>query len=271
MIDCTLVLGLDAKHLDQFRMVLETWWRHKPSLWRIPWVIFYDREQVEKRQVELVVHHGTMEAVPWPPKNVEYKRTEEGKWGDPQRYKMLAGFVHIPAAVVKTKYWLKVDVDTVATGMDDWIDGEWFKDNSAIVSHPWGYTKPADQMVKLDQWVDENKERMQVLAKEPPLELFPKPESGLLQHKRIISWCSFWRTAFTRICSYWANITCGNGKLPVPSQDGFLWYCAERMKLGIVRPDMKDRGWAHLSTTRGIQGAVREAMSRGWRWTDPSG
>lgn len=262
MIDYTLVLGLDAKHLDQFRMVLPTWLEHKPSLWEVPWVIFYDKEQVTKDEIQATCNTQNLVTVPWPIGDLKYKGTEEGKWGSSQRYKMLAGFVHIPAAVVKTKYWLKVDVDTVAMGMDDWIQEEWFEDEPAIVCHPWSYTKPPDQMLKLDKWVKDNKEKLRILAKEEPLNLIPKKGSDVVRHKRIISWCSFWRTAFTRMASYLACITCGSGKLPVPSQDGYLWYCAARLRLKIERPNMKNYEWAHRSSTKGIQGAVEEALSK---------
>lgn len=260
LLDYTLVLGLDAKHLDQFRMVRETWWRHKPSLWRVPWVIFYDKEQIDSKEIRLAVCHENLVTVPWPINDLKYKGIEEGKWGSSQRYKMLAGFVHVSAAVVRTTYWLKVDVDSVAMGMDDWIQDEWFEDEPTIVCHPWGYTKPPDQMMRLDRWVEENKEKLRVLSEKEPLNLAPKPGAELIKHKRIISWCSFWKTSFTRVASYLASVTCGSGMLPVSSQDGYLWYCAKRLKLGIVRPNMKDHGWAHRSSMKGIQGAVLESL-----------
>jgi len=42
-----------------------------------------------------------------------------------------------------------------------------------------------------------------------------------------------------------ANRTCGVGKMPVPSQDSFLWYLAARMGLKVRRVNMKSCGWEH--------------------------
>jgi hypothetical protein len=258
--DYTLVLGIDKHHLDQLQMVQVSWQLRKPSLWEVPWIIFYDQEQVTEKQIRGVVHHPNLTTVPWPINDIEYPGANTDKWTSSQRYKMLAGFVHVPAAVVKTKYWLKVDTDSIAFGMDDWIDPEWFMDDPAIVSHPWSFTKPPDQMAFFDTWVDENRHVLKVLNGNPPLMLFPKEGSDRLQHKRIISWCSFWKTAFTKMCSYFANVTCKPGLLPAPTQDGFMWYCAARLGEVIVRPNMKDRGWMHRSSMKGIRGALMEAV-----------
>jgi hypothetical protein len=183
------------------------------------------------------------------------------KWSNPQRYMMLSGFVHVPALCqIETPYWLKLDLDAVATGHDDWVDPSWFKDNPAIVSQPWGYTKPADQMLKLDQWVDRYAEHLPILANQPPLNLVPKEGSSLVKHPRIISWCGFFSTGFTSLCSAMASTTCGRGRLPVPSQDGFMFYAAKRAGLPIHIAQMKSRGFEHHNGNAAVKAAVERSL-----------
>jgi hypothetical protein len=188
----------------------------------------------------------------WPMGGATYEADKSiGKFGDAQRYKMLAGFVFVPSMFVQTKYWLKLDLDVVATGVDDWIDPDWFEEAPAIVAHPWGYTKPANQMIQLDEWA-----RGKFASNE--LQLRPSKGSNKIRHKRIISWCGFFHTKFTRIAADYAS--CGPYKLPVPSQDGYLWYCAKRLGLSIVRTNMKSRGWSWQSGNKRVEHAAVEAM-----------
>ena len=255
MIDYSLVVGVDAKHLKQLEMVWPTWRKHKPGLLKHPMFAFFDYTQTSEMRVRAAVDHPDMMAIEWPPPGSHYPEDPSlGKFGGSQRYKMLAGFVHVPPAVVNTTYWLKLDTDVVATGVPDWIDAGWFSELPAIVSHPWGFTKPANQMVLLDQWAEENK-----LPGEP-LNLVPEPGSDRVRHKRIISWCGFFHSEFTNYCSVLANGDYKYG-LPVPSQDGYLWYLAQRTKQGACRCQMKTRGWEHWSTEENIRRAVERAMA----------
>ena len=260
--DFTTVCGVDAKHLKQLSWVWPTWKRHKPSLLNSPMLIFRDREQIRSDdEVRAVVDHPNLTIVPWPIGDVSYIGTKGDKWTDPQRYCMLAGFVYIPALFVATPYWLKLDTDTVATGQDVWIDSEWFKDNPAIVSHPWSFTKPADQMQVMDRWVAENPNEFNPwFLDRPPLNLIPKPGASRISHPRIISWAAFFSTGFTIRSANSAAWICGNYHLPIPSQDGYLWYLAKRAGLEIVRIGMKKRGWKHRSSEKGIKEAIEEAM-----------
>lgn len=282
--DFTLVLGVDRVHLEQLSWTWWSWRKHKPSLMKKPLVIFYDEEQVKPDEIYDVV--GTrkegLTLYAWPPKGVSYERLLEGRMGDPQRYKMLSGFVHVPPKTVGTPYWLKIDTDVIATENDAWIDRKWFKQTPAIISHPWGFTKPADQMDFLDQWVEENEDGFEkyasqevhlmndwvhassqglpILSHFKPLEMHPLPGWERLRHKRIISWCAFFSSPFTRLVSGWAETICGQGKLPVPSQDGYLWYVAERMGLPMERPSMKKLGWEQRHSMKNVQDEVKKAM-----------
>lgn len=257
--DMTLVVGADDYHLRQLSVTWPTWKRHKPSLLNHPMVIFFDHEQVNAGQVFQVIDHPDLLTVPWPPPGVHYPAGED-KWSNQQRYRMLAGFVHVPAAHVQTKYWLKLDTDTVATGQNDWIKEEWFEDNSAIVAQGWGYTKPPDQMMKLDQWVEQSTTGMTILKSSLPLNLIPEPGADKLRHKRIISWCGFFSRTLSMAASKYATTTCGVGHLPVPSQDGFMFYLATRLKMPVNRVDMKKCGFEHWGCMSNIEAAAEMAM-----------
>lgn len=264
--DYTLVVGVDKRHLEQLALTWPTWMRNKPSLRTVPMVLFYDPEQVGQGDIA--------NAIEWPRPNLrlvawgagkDYGGDPSTKFFHPQRYKMLSGFVHVPAKFVETRYWLKLDTDVVAINppkgetYDNWIDPTWFRGIPAIVAHGWGFTKPANQMVVLDEWVKTNEIKLPELASRPPLNLSPEEGSDRLSHKRIISWCGFFNTRFTRSCSEIAERVCGNGKLPVPSQDGYLWYCAARQELPIVTTFMK-KTWQQWSTSYNVARYAKEAM-----------
>lgn len=263
MISYTIVIAVDKKHLEQLKLVWRTWARHKPSLLRQPMTVIYDDSVSQDEIADVLKKYVNVKFYRWPWHGVDYGGDGLSKWTDPQRYKMLSGFVHVPAipGAVDTEYWLKVDVDTIATGQDDWIDEKWFDDSPAIVSQPWGYTKPADQMMQLDAWTGAHLHRMpDWIWQRPPLDIIPKEGWKRVRHKRIISWCGFFNTEFTRVCSKLADECYGAGKLPVPSQDGYLWYMAKRGGFPIIRANMKSRGWKHRSSMKGIREAVKEAL-----------
>ena len=255
--DYTLICGVDKKHLQQLKLVWPTWKRHKPSLLNHPMLIFFDRFDLQSKKVFEAVDHPNLTCVPWPFQDNPYPCLSNDKFGTSQRYKMLAGFVHIPAIHVNTPYWLKLDVDTVATENDDWIQKEWFKDDPAIIAQPWGFTKPPDQMLKLDEWASECD---YLMYNSKPLNLKPEEDKDKVCHKRIISWCGFFDTKFTIQCASIAKTTCGQGMLPVPSQDGFMWYLAKRLKYPIQRISMKSKGWEHWTTMYNIKKAVEKSL-----------
>lgn len=261
--DFTLVLGVDENHIKELELVLPTWMKFKPSLLKRKILVFYDRDAKLKVIDAVFEQHGIQPDYQiWPRDGVEYTGDKNTKWFHPQRYKMLAGFIHAAAMRVETEYWMKLDLDVVATGNDDWIDKSWFAGKPAIISQPWSYTKPKDQMIVLDRWARKHASLLPELNGTYPLNLFPQPDATSLPHKRIISWCSFWNTKFTKMASRMAEATCGEGKLPVPSQDGFLFYLAKRMDLGIVKPNFKRLGFQHCSNFRKVQRTVNELLQQ---------
>lgn len=267
----TVVVGVDRKHLEQLSLTWPTWKKHKPSLLSSPIHMFYDCQQLQPKDIHRVVDHPDIRMSPWPPTGVDYPDGDD-KWTNGQRHKMLAGYIYV-ASMVHTEYWLKIDTDVVATGCDDWINADWFNDNPAIIAPPWGFTKPPDQIQKLDYWsIYVNNCVYHPPSKElggsfrfstGPLKLHPMPGEDRVNHPRICSWCGFFSTDFTRICARLADVSCGYGHIPVASQDGYQWYVAKRMDKPIVRVQMKQHGWEVWSTYANIVKHSEESMQNG--------
>lgn len=250
----TVVLGIDKKTLESLKVVWPTWKKHKPSLLDNRFVIFHN--YATESEIRDVVGSIDVKFVHWPPHGVSYPRDGLTKWSNPQRAKMLAGFVHVPAEHVETPYWLKLDVDVVATSKDNWVQSEWFDYNPSIIAPAWSYSKPANQMLLLDEWVA--KHRPSIFNGTPPLDIRPVPGSDLVSHPRVCSWCAFFATEFTKVCSFAAQTTIGHGQLPVDSQDGFMFYVARRAGFSIHTVAMKKYGWC----VRGNLGAVHETAAK---------
>ena len=244
MNDFTIVVGVDAKTGPQLRKVWPTWRDCHAELLARPLIIFYDHTIYSAYQAANLIDHPNVATVPWPPEGAVYQATRPDKWGNPQRHKMLAGFVHVPAAHVKTPYWMKIDTDVrgVPTSIMPHIN---YENSPAIIAPGWGYTKPADQMERLDAWALQNHDILPPhIANGPALGLKAEPGASKLVHPRICSWVAFFNTAFTQVAAHCAAITVGPGKLPVPSQDGYLWYLANRAGLRIEKVNMRACGWA---------------------------
>lgn len=235
--DITIILGVDAKHLEELRLVWPTWMRFKPELKRMPCVVFYDYTQVKEGDMKFLKEHPAVRFAPWQMTNAEN-----------QREKMLTGFVKLPAAEVKTPWYLKVDTDVIATDSGEWIKNEWFLPDDhgrtpVFIAVPWGYTKPRNLMEMLDDWAD----RVPELAKYPRLNLPYGDQGNVLRHHRITSWLFFGRTDWTQKVAAFLG---PDGRLPYPSQDSFMFYCAKRLRCYYVRVGLKKLGWDHRRVRR---------------------
>jgi hypothetical protein len=168
-----------------------------------------------------------------------------------QREKMLSGFVHVAAHEVRTPWYLKLDTDVVATGDTQWIRPEWFQPNKqgqfpVFISSIWNYSKPRYLMDLLDDWGDQIPE----LRSKPRLNLPYSSQSSLVAHSRIISWIFFGRNDWTARVAEWLA---PSGRLPFPSQDSFMYYCAKRGGEHYVRENMARLGWHHGLRSRRLR------------------
>lgn len=227
----TLVLGVDAMHLQELRLVWPTWMKFKPEIKLMPCIVFYDANQVESSDLDFV-QMPNLRCIPWHMASATS-----------QRELMLSGFLHIPAAEVKTEWYMKIDTDVVATGYGQWIKDEWFAPDErgrdpVFISAKWGYTKPRYLMDLLDDWAD----RVNIFKGTKRLNLPYSSESPRLWHRRISSWLFFGQTTWIKQIH---ELISPDGRMPYPSQDSFVFYCARRLGCHYVRVQMKSYNWDH--------------------------
>ena len=231
MIDLTVCIGIDSKTAKHLCVSWETWKKYRPEMWDVPWVVFWsDMHEGEPEGLLKWMEVKDVRFVHWPPPidGIPTPTYES------QREKMLTGFVWVPATYVQTDWWMKIDTDAIALRNGEWLMADWFKRSdesllagfNSFIASSWGYTRPKLQMEQLDDWAD----TVLGLQDRPRLNLPYKAESNKVMHpksrKRMASWLSFYHTTWTRRClDYLMNMPL---KIPVPSQDGFHWYCAER-------------------------------------------
>ena len=237
--DLTLITAIDAGHAKRLECTWPTWMRFRPELRDVPVIVVHDaRFDPLESPLATVVRHPRLRFIPW-----------EMPEADNQRERMLTALVKVAAAHIRTPWYLKLDSDVVATRSDSWLQDDWFRRDAAgripaYVASPWGYTKPADAIQRLDNWGDTINE----LRDQPRLDLPFEPGAASVRHSRIISWCFYGNTAWTRRVARYAR-----GRLPVPSHDTYLYYCATRRGDFTRHVRMKDFGWEHISCFRKLQ------------------
>jgi hypothetical protein len=211
----TTVVGIDHEHLREFKLVWPTWRCYRPELISHPLLLICDAAVSEREWNAKLsfIDHPNKRLVLWSMNGVD------------QREKMLSAFVFVPGHEVHTPWYLKLDTDTVAAKSGPWLKTEWFASDDhgrlpVFVSARLNFRDRPALLAQLDAWGD----TVPHLAKFRRLAQLPEPERIAIQKTRVISWCFFGNTAWTRtIAGY-----CGNGRMPIPSQDTFLWYCAAR-------------------------------------------
>ncbi len=245
MVDFTTVVGVDQRHMKELALTWPTWVKHRPEIVYQPLLLICDADGPQGWRDGLsAIEHPDMRIVDWSQPDV------------PQREKMLSAITDVPGREVRTSWYLKLDTDVAATRSGNWLDPRWFRANDqqqwpVFVASPWGYTKPANAINRLDDWADQIDE----LNNHPRLDLPYDNTADLIRHPRITSWCFFadtrWTAAMSELCG---------GKLPVPSQDTFLWYCAARRGDFFRKVRMKRFGWQHVSSLRRLRRASETAL-----------
>jgi len=248
VVDYTLTVAVDDRTAEQLRLVWPTWHRHRSAFFSRPMLVICDAQVggLEYWQSRLAwLEHPDRHLVLW----------ECPDWPDlTQRERMLTAWVKVPPQYVETEYWLKIDSDSVAKDSRAWIDESWFDGLPALVTNPWGYSKPAYWPRLLDAWALSVTD----LTVGPPLALPPPlPDQETIKHSRIAGWLCFVRTDFSRRCVQFAP-----GRLPVPSQDTYHWYVARRLGESVVKVKFRGQGWDCIHSDRRRRKAVEEIMAQ---------
>jgi hypothetical protein len=247
--DFTTVIAVDEKHQHELKYAWRTWEKLKPEITNAKVILIYDAKEVDVNKnpfIDFIVQRKNVTPMSWNPPDGIYKD---------QREKMLTSF--FPAMnLVDTKWYLKIDTDCIATTNDvGWLAPEHYVGDPVFVSNPWGYTKPQNTFDLMDDWGD----KMDLLNKFPRLALPYDKNSDLVRHDRIISFVYLGLTEWTKQMMSLCEKD-GNFKLPFPSQDTFMWYCAARRKENFKRLKYKKFGFEHWHSFGNIKSRSLEIL-----------
>ena len=221
--DFTIVTAVNPEYLTKLKWTLPTWYI-KPQFNNKPICIFYN--SLKESDLDFV--------------KLYFKDVTLINWTMPKydsiRELMLSSFVYA-AEHVKTPYYCKIDADVVFTSDQDVFEDDDL--NFDLVSHKWGYTKPGYWLGQLKNYFNKTEDLIDLT-----LERF--------NHPRIISFCCLHKTEFVLDV-----ISKVGRRLPVPSHDTLLWYCAENFEGRKWKvKNVKDRGVEQKNTFRGIREVV---------------
>jgi hypothetical protein len=202
----TLVTAVTPSHLGKLRWCLPTW-RLKPQFAELPLIIFIHGFGQDGA---ISFHDWLLEVTP----ESLFEQTQIIPWPMPEaaddRERMISAFILGAAQHVKTDYFVKLDADCWFTDDKDVFELGDFKHD--LVSHRWGYTRPASYIATLDKW-----------GKLPASRVIDK-DRNRYNSPRIQSFCCLHKTEFVREAARLAQ-----GRLPVPSHDTYLWWLAQHV------------------------------------------
>lgn len=230
----TIVTACDTRYVEYLKLTFPTWVKHKDIL-RFPIIVYINGFKKNDSRLDFLKKYKNIRLIPWDMPNI-----------DSQREKMLSSFVFGPAQDVNTKYWLKIDADTY-TNDNRPLFIEDMK-NYSIVGHKWKYTKPANWISKLNDW-SLNKR----LNFEYKIDIL-KIKKNRYYHERTNSFVQLHSTEFTKQAADLAG-----DRLPVPSQDTYLWYVAMALNKKICRYDFKRKcGLYNKKTAEQIKSCIQK-------------
>lgn len=229
----TLITAVDAGSARILQHTWPTWMQQKPILREVPVLVIHDQEfDPNCDQLDCLREHSNLRFIPW-------KMPVPRDQGEPT----LSFFVDVPSHNVTTPWYLRLDANAIAIDASPWPYVEWFDAGPngrlpSYISNPWGYSRPADVIKRLDDWGD----RVPQLSQRPRLGLPSDPQDNLVRHPGINSWLFFGNTRWTKEIS---SLVVQDP--PFPSHDILMYYCAARRGDFTRRIQMKDHGWDHIS------------------------
>lgn len=212
--DVTIVTACDPKYVECLKLTFPTWIKYK-NITKYPMIVYINGFNDNDSRLDFLRKYDNIKLIHWDMHNVNNHRE-----------KMLSAFVFGPAKDVKTKYWLKIDCDAYATD-DRAILKEEMKDFD-IVGHKWSYTKPFEWINTLNKWsVDKNFNFTHTIDQK-------QISKHRYYHQRTNSFVQLHSTEFIKEAAQIAG-----DKLPIPSQDTFLWYISCLLNKKVKRYNFK--------------------------------
>ncbi len=261
----TVVVGIDAKTIEYLKVSVETWRLHRPEMWGMKWLLFFDwtkpggitDEQLCEMLDQIGVPDVTVQA--WPLANGAARSDYES-----QRELMLSGHVWVPGQFVETPWHMKIDADVLALGPSKWLQEEWFAPKPGMhkdylpsyIAPRWHYTKGKAFLNRLEEWGDST-----ILVTQPRLNIPADPNHLRVPHQRMCSWVSYYQTGFTQALCGWLEGSVGRGRLPVPSQDTTYWYAAERAQRFYRIVSQKALSWTNCSKLSSLKETAARVLN----------
>jgi predicted SAM-dependent methyltransferase len=202
----TIVTACDPKYVECLKVTYPTWVEYK-NINQFTIIVYVNGFEDNDSRLDFLRQHKNIKIIHWDMHNV-----------DNHREKMLSSFVFGPARDVATKYWLKLDADAYAVN-----DKPLFHkgmENYVFCGHKWGYTKPHRWISALNQW---SKKHTDIIDKTDVEIDASKIKKNKYFHHRTNSFIQLHKTEFIKIAAKLAG-----DRLPIPSQDTFLWFVATK-------------------------------------------
>ena len=207
----TVVTACDPKYVECLRLTYPTW-KSLKNIDRYQMIVFVNGMEVSDGRLDFL-RAPNITLVPWSMPEVSDRREE-----------MLSAFVIGAARHVKTPYWLKLDADSFASDSSVLLAQE--MENYVFFGHRWGYSWES-HIRALDEWSQKHSDARLNSAKPMFDKACVNGRKYFHPSKRTISFVQLNSTGFTRLCVELA----GGKRLPVPSQDTYMYYIADRLGL----------------------------------------
>jgi hypothetical protein len=227
----TLVTYVDEKSRTYLSQTWATWQRFRPWLRALPAVVLHPASlDCQSLQDELAALRPDVQFVA---ANSDSDLHDDTDWSH--------AVLRYAARSIQTPWYLQLAPEAIALRDDRWLDPSWFSNGGAqpplaFVTCPWGYSKPADILDRLDQWGSTVAE----LAGLPPLQIPYDPTADRVKHASTNTWLFLGSTEWSRTIARYAP-----DGLPCASFSTFVAYCAQRRRDRFILHQMKHHGWDH--------------------------
>jgi lipopolysaccharide biosynthesis glycosyltransferase len=207
--ETTIVTACDPHYVEILKHTYPNWVKYK-KVDKYPVIVFVNGIDIETDPRLDFLRQDNVTMIPWSMDNVDSHREE-----------MLSAFVFGASEHVKTDYWMKLDADSYATDDKPLITEKMKQYN--FCGHKWGYSRP-NHIEGLDEWAKNHWKG--ALKKASPMINEGRIEKNRFYHneRRTISFVQLHKTKFTNFCVKILK----ERRLPVPSQDTYLFYVASR-------------------------------------------